>query len=103
MTRIPVSRRAPLGWRNIAPFTESRAATSFSRSRVLSAWEEMDSEVALGVSLGVIISMKVPGSIQSAVILQVGKGSFSGVAGVRSKTMPSGEYPVSRHADFRRN
>jgi hypothetical protein len=45
----------------------------------------------LVISLGVIISMKVPFSIQSAEIYQVGKGNFSGVAGERSKTTPIGE------------
>jgi hypothetical protein len=45
----------------------------------------------LGISFGVIISMNVPFSIQSADTLQVAKGNFSGVAGERSKTMPIGQ------------
>src|SRR5712692_3350191 len=84
-TRTPVRRRAPLGWRNIAPLTGSRASISFSLSRVLVGWDEMESETALGISFGVIISIKVPFSIQSAETFQVAKGSFPGVAGVRSK------------------
>jgi len=70
---------------------------------VLAGWDEIESLTALGISLGVIISMNVPFSIQSAEIFQVAKGSLSGVDGVRSKTMPIGQYPVSRHADIKRN
>src|SRR5712692_3471264 len=89
-TRSPVTRRAPLGWRNIAPLTGSRASISFSLSRAAEC-DEMESETAFGISFGVIISIEVPLSIQSAETFQVAKGNFSGVEGERSKTIPIGE------------
>jgi len=51
---------------------------------------EMESEIALAF-LCVIISMKVLSPSNRQKILQVAKGSFSGVVDVRSKTMAIGE------------
>ena len=59
--------------------------------------------MAFGISFGVIISIKVPFFIQSADTFQVANRSSFGVAGVRSNTIPTGEYPDVRRADFKRN
>src|SRR5438874_1164105 len=88
-TRIAVRRRVPFGCDTVA------------LPRL--ACDEMERATAFGISLGVSISMNVPFSIQSAEIFQVENGNASGVAAVRSKTMPIGEYPLVRHSDFKRN
>ena len=72
---------------------ESDLAERYVRAlcREIPEWDEIESDTALGISLGVIISMNVPFSIQSAKIFHVAKGSGSGVDVVRSKTIPIGE------------
>ena len=45
----------------------------------------------LGVSFGVSISINLLDPIQSEEIFHVAKGNVTGVAGVRSNTMPIGE------------